>query len=58
MAVVGMICALIGAYVGWRYIVVPFWRASAPEAIEHRRTQRVMAHMAREAEARRRLGEQ
>jgi uncharacterized protein YqgC (DUF456 family) len=57
MAGVGMICVLIGAYVGWRYIVVPFWRATVPEAIERRRTQRVMAHMEREAEARRRLGE-
>lgn len=52
---VGMMAVIIGAYVGWRYIVVPFWRATDPEAVERMRVAATVRRMEREREAQRRV---
>ena len=52
---VGMMAVLIGAYVGWRYIVVPFWRATDPEAMERVRVAAAVRRMEREREVQRRV---
>lgn len=51
----GMLALTIGGYVGWRYIVVPFWRATDPEAVERMRVAAAVRRMQREREAQRRL---